>query len=431
MHFKRNTSRDESKRFEHPAAPSLLRAAEWPASIKEFSYGIRNFPERQQTRRPSETSDKLSLSRRAVTAMERIGIGTSGLVASRIALGTWAIGGWMWGGTSDLDESIRTIRSAIERGITLIDTAPVYGFGRSEEIVGLALSGGLRDRAVIATKVGLEWRDGKVWRNSSPARIRKEVEDSLRRLRTDYIDLYQVHWPDPLVPIQETAQTLARLLKEGKIRAIGVSNYSPEQMAEFRKVAPIHSVQPPYNLFERDAESGVLPYAAQHDIAVLCYGALCRGLLTGTITATTKFEGDDLRRNDPKFQQPRFSQYLAAVASLDRYARERYGRGVLALAVRWVLDQGGDTIALWGARRPAQLDPVEDAMGWELDDQAKRRIEEILLADSEGSCRSRIHGSAFAGRFGAGGLGDRHENRNCRDRTDGDRDRATAARRRP
>src|SRR5258706_10161771 len=147
-------------------------------------------------------------------AMETIEIGTSGLSASRIALGTWAIGGWMWGGTSDLDKSVRTIRSAVERGITLIDTAPVYGFGRSEEIVGLALSGGLRDRAVIATKAGLEWQAGKVWRNASPARIRNELEQSLRRLRTDYIDLYQVHWPDPLVPIQETAEALARLLGE-------------------------------------------------------------------------------------------------------------------------------------------------------------------------------------------------------------------------
>jgi aryl-alcohol dehydrogenase-like predicted oxidoreductase len=310
--------------------------------------------------------------------METIEIGASGIIASRIALGTWAIGGWMWGGNTDLDESVYTIRSAIARGITLIDTAPVYGFGRSEEIVGMALSEGLRDRAVIATKAGLEWRDGKVWRNSSPVRIRKEVEDSLRRLRTDYIDLYQVHWPDPLVPIQETAGALARLLKEGKIRAIGVSNYSPAQMDEFRKVAPIHSVQPPYNLFEREAESGILPYAAQHDMAVLCYGALCRGLLTGAITRATQFKGDDLRRDDPKFQEPRFSQYLAAVTALDRYARERYRLGVLALAVRWVLDQG-DTIALWGARRPPQLEPVEDTMGWGVDERANRRIEEILL----------------------------------------------------
>jgi aryl-alcohol dehydrogenase-like predicted oxidoreductase len=309
--------------------------------------------------------------------METIQIGSSGLTASRIALGTWAIGGWMWGGNTDLDESIRTIRSAVERGVTLIDTAPVYGFGRSEEIVGMALSGGLRERAVIATKAGLDWRDGKVRRNSSPARIRKEVEESLQRLRSDYIDLYQVHWPDPLVPIQETAAALARLLKEGKIRAIGVSNYSAAQMDEFREAAPIHSVQPPYNLFERDAENEVLPYAWRHDLAILCYGALCRGLLTGTINAATEFKGDDLRRSDPKFQAPRFAQYLSAVAALDEFARQRYGLNVLALAVRWVLDQG-ETIALWGARHPAQLDPVEDAMGWELDANAMEGIDTIL-----------------------------------------------------
>jgi aryl-alcohol dehydrogenase-like predicted oxidoreductase len=309
--------------------------------------------------------------------MEMIRIGKSDLVASRIALGTWAIGGWMWGGASDLDESVGTIRSAIERGITLIDTAPVYGFGRSEEIVGMALSGGPRERVVIATKGGLDWRDGKVRRNSSPARIRREVEESLRRLRTDYIDLYQVHWPDPLVPIQDTAAALARLLKEGKIRAIGVSNYSPGQMDEFRMAAPIHSVQPPYNLFERDAERDVLPYAWRHGIAVLCYGALCRGLLSGKITAATVFKDDDLRRSDPKFREPRFAQYLAAVASLDRYAKERFGLDVLALALRWVLDQGG-TIALWGARHPQQLDPIASAIGWELDEPAKARIVQIL-----------------------------------------------------
>jgi aryl-alcohol dehydrogenase-like predicted oxidoreductase len=310
--------------------------------------------------------------------METIEIGTSGLTASRIALGTWAIGGWMWGGSTDLDAAVATIHSGIDRGITLIDTAPAYGFGRSEQIVGLALSGSLRERVIIATKAGLEWRNGKVWRNASPMRIRKEVEDSLRRLRTDYIDLYQLHWPDPLVPIHETAETFASLLKEGKIRAIGVSNYSPKQMAEFRKVAPIHAVQPPYNLFEREAESDVLPYAAWHGITVLCYGALCRGLLTGTITAATEFKGDDLRRSDPKFQEPRFSQYLSAVASLDRYAHDRYGSNVLALAVRWVFDQG-DTIALWGARHPRQLDPIETTLGWHLDDLAKKRIDRILL----------------------------------------------------
>ena len=193
--------------------------------------------------------------------MEQIAIGTSGLKTSRIGLGTWAIGGWMWGGTDEA-QSIATIRSAVERGVTLIDTAPVYGFGRSEEIVGKALAeGGLRDKVQIATKVGLAWKDGAVFRDSRPARIRKEIEDSLRRLRTDVIDLYQVHWPDLETPIAETARTLEDLRREGKIRAIGVSNYSPAQMDAFRAVARLDAVQPPYNLFEREIEADVLPYA--------------------------------------------------------------------------------------------------------------------------------------------------------------------------
>src|ERR1700741_2308502 len=192
--------------------------------------------------------------------MENIAIGSSGLKASRIGLGTWAIGGWMWGGTDDA-QSIATIRSAVERGVTLIDTAPAYGFGRSEEIVGEALAeGSVRDKVTIPTKVGLAWKDGEVFRDSRPARVRKEVEDSLRRLRTDVIDLYQVHWPDFETPIAETARTMEDLRREGKIRAIGVSNFSPTQMRMFSADAQLDAVQPPYNLFERAIEADVLPY---------------------------------------------------------------------------------------------------------------------------------------------------------------------------
>src|SRR6266568_1513344 len=191
--------------------------------------------------------------------MEKIAIGASRLDTSRIGLGTWAIGGWMWGGTDEA-QSIATIRSAVERGVTLIDTAPVYGFGRSEEIVGKALAeSALRDRVQIATKVGLARQDGKVFRDSRPARIRKEIEDSLKRLRTDVIDLYQVHWPDLETPIAETARTLEDLRREGKIRAIGLSNYSPAQMDSFRAVGGLDAAQPPYNLFEREIDSDVLP----------------------------------------------------------------------------------------------------------------------------------------------------------------------------
>ena len=230
---------------------------------------------------------------------------------------------------------------------------------------------------MIATKVGLDWHDGKVFRDASARRIRQEIEDSLRRLRTDRIDLYQVHWPDHSIAIEETARELDRLYRAGKIRAIGVSNFSPAEMEQFRAVAPLHSVQPPYNLFEREAEADVLPYAEKHGLVVLAYGALCRGLLTGRMRTDTRFNGDDLRRSDPKFQQPRYGQYLAAVNALDGFARERFGRGVLALAVRWILDRG-KTIALWGARRPDQLDPVAEAMGWTLDQAAQDEIEAIL-----------------------------------------------------
>lgn len=311
------------------------------------------------------------------THMEYAEIAGTSLKPSRIALGTWAIGGWMWGGT-DVRGAVRTIQVALDRGVNLIDTAPVYGFGRAEEIVGKALAvGGRRERALIATKAGLEWRNGKVYRNATPLRIRQEVEQSLRRLRTDRIDLYQVHWPDPLVPLEETATALAELVKEGKIRAIGVSNFSPAQLAAFRRVAPVRTTQPPYNLFERAVERDVLPHARKAGIVVLAYGALCRGLLTGKITSATRFDGDDLRRADPKFQKPRLAQYLAAVSELDRFARDHFGKTVLALAVRWILDQG-NTIALWGARRPDQLDQIGDVMGWSLDREAMREIDRII-----------------------------------------------------
>lgn len=294
---------------------------------------------------------------------------------SRIGLGTWAIGGWMWGGADD-ERSVTTIRTALERGINLIDTAPVYGFGHSEEVVGKALEG-VRDQAVIATKVALDWSDGGPRRNSTPARIRQEIEDSLRRLRTDRIDLYQVHWPDPLVPIEETAAELEKLRQDGKILAIGVSNYSTEQMDAFRKAAPLASVQPPYNLFERAIEADVLPYARDNGLAVLGYGALCRGLLSGRMNSSTTFDGDDLRKSDPKFKAPRFAQYLAAVEALKNLARERHGKSVLALAIRWVLDQG-PTIALWGARRPDQLDGIDEAFGWTLSPQDMQDIDRLL-----------------------------------------------------
>jgi len=307
--------------------------------------------------------------------MEHIKIAGLPFEASRIALGTWAIGGWMWGGTDERD-AIDTIHRALDLGINLIDTAPVYGFGQSEEIVGKALEG-RRDKVLIATKAGLDWSGEGIVRNSARARLRQELEDSLRRLKTDIVDVYQIHWPDEGTDFAETARTLEGLRREGKIRAIGVSNFSPEQMERFKSEVPLATVQPPYNLFEREIEDYVLPYAKAHHIVVLAYGALCRGLLTGKITADTTFKGDDLRNIDPKFKPDRRGQYLAAVDKLSALAKARFGKPVVALAARWILDQG-DTIALWGARKPLQLDAIGDVMGWHIDARTMTEIDKIL-----------------------------------------------------
>jgi aryl-alcohol dehydrogenase-like predicted oxidoreductase len=311
--------------------------------------------------------------------VEYINIKGTTLNSSRIGLGTWAIGGWMWGGT-DEKESICTIHAALDQGINLIDTAPIYGSGRSEEIVGEAMHQyGQREKIILATKVGIDWTNGRIERNSTRQRILQEFQDSLRRLQTDYIDIYQVHWPDPLVAIEETAATLRELYEQGQIRAIGVSNYSPEQMERFRSAAPLHTVQPPYNLFEREIERDVLPYAREHGITSITYGALCRGLLSGAMSADRQFSNEDMRKtSDPKFQPPHFAEYLNAAKRLDEYARKHFGKRVIHLAVRWLLDQPGVGIALWGARRPQQLAAIDEVGGWFLTKSDFAAIDGIL-----------------------------------------------------
>ena len=300
------------------------------------------------------------------------------LDATRIGLGTWAIGGWMWGGNDEAD-SIAAVRAAVDRGITLIDTAPVYGMGTAEERVGRALAeGDRRDKVVLATKAGLNWTGRQPYRDAGPVRIRAEIDESRRRLRTEVIDVYQVHWPDPTVPVEDTARTLRELYEAGTIRAIGVSNFSPEQMDRFRTEAPLHVVQPPYNIFERGVEADVLPHAARHGLTSLTYSALCRGLLTGKLRPDSRFEGDDLRKVDPKFREPRYSQYLAAVTALDALARERFGTDVLRLAAAWLLHKPGVSVALWGARRPDQLDPVPEIGALQLTDDDVAEMERLV-----------------------------------------------------
>lgn len=297
---------------------------------------------------------------------------------SRIGLGTWSIGGSLWGGSNE-KEAIDTILLAIEKGITFIDTAPAYGKGTSEEIVGKAIKkSGKRDQIVIATKFGLNQETDNVFRDSRRASILKEVDDSLRRLKVDYIDLYQVHWPDPTTSQSETAETLAELLESGKIRAIGVSNYTIEEMNQFRKDAPIHTCQPPFNLFERDAEKAILPYCTKEGIAIIGYSGLCRGLLSGKMSKSREFKGDDLRKGmDPKFKEPHFSQYLKCTEALKKWVEEKYHKPLIALAIRWVLDKHVN-ISLWGARKKEQLEQIEQVLGWKLTQTDFSEIDKII-----------------------------------------------------
>lgn len=309
--------------------------------------------------------------------MEKTVIPGTDLEVSRIALGTWAIGGWMWGGT-DEEVSIATIQAALDRGVNLVDTAPVYGFGTSEEIVGKALAqSGLRQRVCLSTKVGLEWRAGKVFRNGSRERVFREVEDSLRRLRTDYLDIYFVHWPDSTRAVAETAAAMRELHEQGVVRAVGVSNFTPDQMDKFRAESPLHLCQPPYNIFERSIEGDIKPYCERHGIVLMAYGALCRGLLSGKMKVDQTFGGDDLRQHDPKFQVPRFKQYLEAVRRLQRLAERRYGKNLVDFSVRWVLEKGVP-VTIWGGRRPEQMAGIDAVFGWSLDGATLAAVDSIL-----------------------------------------------------
>jgi aryl-alcohol dehydrogenase-like predicted oxidoreductase len=310
--------------------------------------------------------------------MEFITLPHTDLRCSRIALGTWSIGGFGWGGMDEA-ASIRTIHAALDLGINLFDTAPIYGKGAAEEVLAKALDGGRRQRTLIATKCGLDFsRSDGIFTDSRREVILREVEESLRRLRTDVIDLYQVHWPDPLIPAEETGAILHELQKQGKIRAIGVSNFAPAQMASFQKSAKLSSNQPPYSLLERGIEREVLPYCREHGIPLIAYGPLCRGMLSGRMTAGTNFAGDDIRSVDPKFQPPRFSQYLQAVARLDQFAQATHRKRVIDLALRWTLDQPGVGIVLWGGRKPEQLAPVPGAWTWRLTATDFKEADRIL-----------------------------------------------------
>lgn len=308
--------------------------------------------------------------------MERVTLAALGRPVGRVALGTWSMGGWMWGG-ADERSARATIERALETGIDVIDTAPVYGFGLSERLVGEVVESlGLREQVVIATKCGLVWDERhEPWRDSSPASIRREVEASLGRLKTSWIDLYQVHWPDEDTPIEETAAALQELVDEGLVKAVGVCNYSVEQIDRFMSAGRLDAVQARFNLFER-ANASVFAYAHDRGLLTMAYSPLARGLLTGSMRPDA--EPSDAARRAPMYHGELYQRHLAAVDRLDAWVRERHGRRVIHLAARWLLDQPPVSMILWGARKPEQLDAIRGVWGFALEEGDFDRIDAIL-----------------------------------------------------
>lgn len=302
-------------------------------------------------------------------------LGSSNLEASVVGIGTWAIGGWMWGGSNESD-AVKAIHAALDAGINLIDTAPAYGFGASEEVVGKAIRG-RRDKTILATKCGLIWHrqkgefffasdedhptedgDIKVYRSLAPEDIRYEVEQSLRRMKTDRIDLLQTHWQDPTVPIPDTMGTLMDLKAEGKILAIGCSNAAPAQMDDYGNSGDLDVDQERYSMLDREHEQDNLPYIAKHGMSFFAYSPLAQGLLTGKIGPDRVFGKGDQRRDKERFSAENRRRVLALLDSF-RSLADSHGLSPGQLAIAWTVAQGERIHALVGARNPAQA--IENA----------------------------------------------------------------------
>lgn len=301
--------------------------------------------------------------------MKKTELPGTGISISPIAFGAWAIGGWFWGGAEE-KESIRAIECAIDNGMTTIDTAPVYGFGQSEEFISKAIKG-RRDKVQIFTKFGLRWdkktsnlhfektknnqgKEVSIYRDGSKENVIKECEDSLRRLKTDYIDLYQQHWPDTHNPFEETMEALQLLKKQGKILAGGVSNYSAKQMAEAGRYFSLASNQVPYSMVQRDIEEELVPYSIANSKAIIAYSPLQRGILTGKITSSYKFKDGDHRPESVYYQEPNLSAINQILKEIKPIA-DSENATLAQLAIRWALDQPGITCVLAGARNEKQV----------------------------------------------------------------------------
>lgn len=324
--------------------------------------------------------------------MEQRRLGKTELLLSEIGFGAWAIGGgdyaFGWGPQDD-DDSVRAIHHALNKGVNWIDTAPIYGLGRSEEVVGKALRG-IRGEVIIATKCGLVWDDQREISNRlTAASVREEAENSLRRLQTDHIDLYQMHWPDPQEEMEEAWSTMADLVKEGKVRYIGVSNFSTEQMEILGAVHPIASLQPPYSMLRRDIEKSQIPYCGENGIGIVAYSPLQNGLLTGkfSLESIAALDDTDYRKSKNRnFQSPQVEINLACVEAL-RPIADKVDMTLSQLALAWALHRPEITSAITGTRMPMQIEETVKASGRPLDKTVMQDID-VLLKSREADLAS-------------------------------------------
>ena len=318
--------------------------------------------------------------------MQERRLGKTDLVLTTVGLGTWAMGGpWEFGwGPQDDDEAIGAITAALDAGINWIDTAPIYGLGHSEELIAKALKQ-TDHKPIIASKCGILWNNKKERITClKKESIRTECHNSLKRLDMDVIDLYQMHWPDPEQDIEEAWQEMIKLRDEGKVSYIGVCNFNVEQLERISKIEPAVSLQPPYNMLRRGIEDELLDYCAQHEMGVVAYSPMQRGLLTGKFSPQrlANLAADDHRRRSPDFQEPKFSAALELVEQLKKIA-ERNGKTCAQLAVSWVLHREEVTAAIVGARRPSQIKETAPASDWNLNNKEIEEIEKLLTKYTE------------------------------------------------
>jgi aryl-alcohol dehydrogenase-like predicted oxidoreductase len=307
--------------------------------------------------------------------------GNTDMQITPVGFGAWALGGGDWiyaWGPQDDKESVAAIHHALDLGINWIDTAAGYGLGHSEEVVGQTLKG-MSSRPYVFTKCSMVWNEkGEFTFNLSRDSVRRECENSLRRLQMDYIDLYQIHWPNPDPDIEEGWATLAELQKEGKVRWIGVSNFSVEQMKRVQSIAPINSLQPPYSLIRPEVEKEILPFCQENNIGVIVYSPMYSGLLTGKMTPERikNMPPDDWRQRDPEFQMPKLEKNLKLVEALSEIGKQ-HGVEPGVVAIAWTLRVPAVTAAIVGMRRPSQVDGIFPAMDFRLTTQEADWLNEV------------------------------------------------------